>query len=55
MFGMLLKLVDDFSYLLLGIKEDEKIEEPVNQSDVKYTITSVYPSKATMLEAQKYL
>lgn len=55
MFGILLKLVDEFSYLLLGIKEDEKIEEPINEKNVKYTITSVYPNRSTMLEAQKYL
>lgn len=55
MFGKLLKIVDVFSYLLLGIKEDEEIGEMVNDKAVKYTITSVYPSKTTMLEAQKYL
>ena len=55
MLGILLKMVDEFSYLLLGIKEDEKNEEPINEKDVKYSITSVYPSRSTMLEAQKYL
>lgn len=55
MFGILLKMVDQLSYLLLGIKADERIEEPINEKEVKYSITSVYPSKSTMLEAQKYL
>ncbi len=55
MFGILLKMVDEFSYLILGIKEDEKNVEPISERDVKYTITSVSPSRTTMLEAQKYL
>ncbi len=55
MFGILLKMVDEFSYLILGIKEDEKNVEPISERDVKYTITSVYPSRTTMLEAQKCL
>lgn len=51
---ILQKIVDYFSNLFLGIKKDD-VGEIVNEKNVKYTITSVFPSKLVMTEAEKYL
>lgn len=46
------KIMDEFAQRLFGKKDKKEYEEG---KKIEYTITSVYPSKKIMYEAEKYL
>jgi len=46
------KIISRFSDFMLGTKNEN---EKIKNEEITYTITSVFPSKSIMEEAEKYL